>query len=180
MSRVITPGKRLELLGLASLPGLMALGLTIFFLAAKHIRGLDQFMPLLQLAPVFYWGMLQAREMPYWFVFLLGLVTDAVTGMPLGLSSLLYIFFLALLHAQRKYVHKEGFVVKWGYFAALMAVLGSLNWILLSLFHSRAMSFEPAFLQWFLTVCCYPFLHNAFDGMQDYMHSRRWHVLHDR
>jgi len=28
-----------------------------------------------------------------------------------------------LLHAQRKYIHKEGFIVKWGYFAVLMAVI---------------------------------------------------------
>src|ERR1700722_13163714 len=105
---MIEPSKRFELFFLSALPALITAALAVFFLASKHIAGLSHFMPLLPLIPVFYWGMAHAREMPYWFVFPLGLMQDAVTGLPLGLSSLLYIFFLLLLHAQRKYIHKEG------------------------------------------------------------------------
>src|SRR4051812_6866816 len=163
---MLQPSKRLELTFLSALPALITILLTIFFLAAKHISGLNHFMPILPLIPVFYWGMVHAREMPYWFVFLLGIVLDTVTGMPLlGLSSLLYIFFLILLHVQRKYIYKEGFMIKWGYFSALLAVTCSLNWIALALFFARYQPLFPGFLQWFFTVCCYPFMHRGFDEL---------------
>src|SRR4051812_36744897 len=133
---MISASRRLELFFLSSLPAVITSLLAILFLVAKHLGGLNHFMPVLPLIPIFYWGMMQARDMPYIFVFAVGLVMDAVTGLPLGLSSLLFVFFLGMLHAQRKYIHKEGFVIKWGYFAALLAVTGSLNWIILSLYRS--------------------------------------------
>lgn len=175
---MIPASKKLYLLFLNVLPGAITLALLLFYLVAKHMNGLDRFMPLLPMIPIFFWGLMQAREMPYWFVFLIGLVMDSISGLPLGLSSLLYIFFLALLHAQRKYIHKEGFIVKWGYFAVLLAVMSSLHWIMLSLFNSRAESFFPSFLQWFFTVCCYPFMHKGFEGLYDFIHTRRWQILH--
>lgn len=175
---MIQSSRRIELLFWASLPGIITLMLTVVFLVSKHLSGLNHFMPLLPLMPVFYWGLLHAREMPYWFVFALGMVMDAVTGMPLGLSSLLYIFFLGVVHAQRKYIHKEGFIIKWGYFATLMAVTSSLTYIILTLFNAQSSSFQPAFLQWLLTVCCYPVLHRVFDVLNEYIHSRRWSILH--
>jgi len=175
---MIQPSRRLELLFLAMLPALITIALAVFFLSSKHISGLNHFMPILPLIPVFYWGMAHARDMPYWFVFLLGLMMDAVMGLPLGMSSLLYMLFLMLLHAQRKYIHKEGFVIKWGYFAGLLGIISFLNWAMLSLFNSRSETFSPAILQWFLTICCYPFMHKGFDGLYEYIHSRRWQILH--
>jgi hypothetical protein len=40
------------------------------------------------------------------------------------------------------------------------------------------MSVLPAFLQWLLTVCCYPILHKLFDGLSEYISERRWQILH--
>ena len=175
---MIQPSKRVELFFLSALPIIITTLLTVFFLAAKHIGGLDHFMPLLPIIPIFYWGMTHAREMPFWFVFVLGLVMDAVMGMPLGLSSLLYIVFLMLLHAQRKYIHKEGFLIKWGYFAGLLGAVCMLNWLILTLLNSKSETLLSGFLQWFLTICCYPFMHKGFDELYEYISSRRWQILH--
>lgn len=175
---MIQPGKRLELLFLGSLPAILTALLTLFYLTSKHISGLNHFMPSLPLIPIFYWGMMQARDMPYWFVFATGLVMDAVMGLPLGLTSLLYIFFLLMVHAQRKYFHKEGFVIKWGYFAVMIAVASIANWVLLSFFIQHSEPLLPALVQWFLTLCVYPVMHKSFDGLYEYIHSRRWQILH--
>jgi rod shape-determining protein MreD len=175
---MLQPARRLELLFLSALPALITLLLTLFYLASKHVGGLNQFMPILPLIPVFFWGMTHAREMPYWFVFALGIILDSLMTPVLGLSSLLYIFFLMLLHAQRKYIHKEGFMIKWGYFAALLAVICSLNWIALAILNARPESLFPGVLQWFFTVCCYPFMHKGFEELYEYISSRRWNILH--
>jgi rod shape-determining protein MreD len=174
------PGKRFELFWLASLPSLITLLFALFFMSAKHIGGLDRFMPVLPLIPVFYWGMVRTRDIPYWFLFTLGVVIDAVSGLPLGMTALTYLFFLIALHTQRKYIHKEGFVIKLGFFAIILATADLFNWLALCAFYSR---FEPVgavFIQWLLTVCCYPFLHKGFDGIYHYTQSRRWQISHGR
>ncbi len=175
---MIQPTKRLELLFLGSLPAIITALLTVFYLTSKHVNGLNHFMPILPILPIFYWGMMQARDMPYWFVFTVGLVMDSVMGLPLGLTSLLFIFFLFMVHAQRKYFHKEGFVIKWGYFAILLAIASIANWMLLSLFIQHSEPPVPALIQWFLTMCFYPITHKCFDGLYEYIHSRRWQILH--
>lgn len=175
---MIHPTKRLELLFLGSLPALVTVLLTVVYLSTKHITGLNVFMPLLPIIPMFYWSMMQARDMPYWFVFCIGLVIDAVTGLPMGLSSLLFILFLLMVHAQRKYFHKEAFVIKWGYFALLLAVCNLAGWMLLTFFMPQSRPVLAVFLQWVFTLCIYPLLHKAFDSIYEYIHARRWQILH--
>jgi rod shape-determining protein MreD len=172
--------RKLELIFWTALPSLITLLLVIFYLAPKHIPGLSHFMPILPLIPVFYWGLMHAREMPFWFVFALGLIMDAVTGMPMGLTALLYVFFLAMLHAQRKYIHKEGFIIKWGYFAMLLAVTGAIHWLLMLFLNGQGQGVATAMIQWLLTVCCYPLFHRCFDMLYGHIHSRRWQLLHGR
>lgn len=175
---MIHPSKRLELLFLSALPALVTSALTIFYLSSKHIGGLSHFMPLLPIMPMFYWGMVQARDMPYWFVFSVGLVMDAVTGLPLGLTSLLFILFLLMVHAQRKYFQKEAFVIKWAYFAAMLAAACAANWVGLSFFLQHGKPLGAVLLQWLFTLCLYPLFHRSFEGLHDYIHGRRWQILH--
>ncbi len=170
--------RRLELYFLAAIPSLLTILLAILYLVHKHVGELGSVMPLLPLMPVFYWGVQQARAVPYWLMFLIGLVLDTVTGLPLGLSSLIYILFLWLLLAQRRFFHKEGFLIKWIYLAALLLAVAAVNWLLLSWYNTAAMPVLPAVMQWLLTVACYPVLHKIFDLLEEHIHTRRWEILH--
>ena len=172
--------KRLELRFLAAIPSLLAVVLAILYLVPKYVAGLNNVMPLLPLIPVFFWGIMIARATPYWVVFAIGLVLDAAQGAPLGLSSLLYMLFLTLLNSQRRMMHKEGFLTKWGSLAVLFALISGINWLLLSWFNAHAMPVVPAVIQWGLTVAIYPVLHKAFDVLDQHMHTRKWQILHGR
>ncbi|MDE3060389.1 MAG: rod shape-determining protein MreD [Pseudomonadota bacterium] len=177
---MIQSSTRMELWLWSAMPSIITFILAVFTLSSKHIPGLAPIMPALPLIPIFYWGTMHAREMPYGFLFALGLAVDAASGLPLGLSSVLYMLFLALLRAQRRFFHKEGFIVKWGYFTLLMGIVFCVQWLLLSFFYSRALPAGAAFIQWGLTACCYPLLHKLFDGISEHIHARRWQLLHGR
>lgn len=170
--------KRLELALLAAVPAAFTVALAAVTLGASG--GLAGVMPVLPLLPVYYWGTLHARAMPYWFVFLLGLMVDSVAGLPLGLSSLAYMFFLGLLYWKRKHIHKEGFAVKWGYFSGLSAVVLLGQWLVLAWVYGRVMPLPAALIQWGLTAGCYPLAHAAFDVIDRWLHDRRWRILHGR
>ncbi len=175
---MISYNRRLELYFWTSVPAMLTLFLVMVCLAPKHISGLEKVMPLLPLMPVFYWGMLHAREMPYWFVFSVGIIVDTATGQPLGISSLLYIIFLAMLHAQRKYFHKEGFIIKWAYFCGMLLVMVVLNWICLSLYFMTFLSLSLSLVQWLITAGLYPLMHSGFDIVDKRIQERRWRILH--
>jgi len=177
---MVSSSKRLELMFWASLPSVITIILLLVSLVPKHISGLGNFMPVLFMIPIFYWGIYGARDMPYWFVFVLGLVIDSINGQPLGLSSLLNVFFLATIHAQKKYIHKEGFIVKWVYFTILLAAVSALHWLLIGLFYSTPQGVWFALIQWFLTLCCYPLFHQLFDMLHYYISHQRWQLLHGR
>lgn len=169
---------RLELALLAAAPALLTLMLAAVTLAARD--GLASVMPVLPMLAVYYWDMGHVRAIPYWFVFALGLVVDAASGLPLGLSSLTYMLFLGLLYWKRKYIHKEGFAVKWGYFAGLLAAVLLAEWLALSWVYARLLPLPAGLIQWGLTAGCYPLAHAIFDALDRWMHDRRWKILHGR
>lgn len=163
-----------------AVPCLMTLLLLVLYLAPKHIAGLGHFMPALPLIPIFYWGLFYPHEMPYWFAFAAGLVMDAVTGTPLGMSSLLYIVFLAMVQAQGKFIVREGFILQWGYFAMLLGLASFASWLFLLAVNGQAQGFFSGFIQWILTLCCYPLFHKGFDALTDRIHDRRRMIQHRR
>ena len=172
--------KKLELFFWSCVPPFITLLFLVAYLAPKHISGLAQFMPLLHMIPIYFWGLTHARDMPYLFVFALGLVVDAISGQPMGLSSLMNVLFLVLIHAQYKYIYKEGFVVKWGYFAGMLGIYAGAHWAVLFVFFSQSHGFWTALLQWLLTACCYPFFHLWFDRLHQHITQQRWQLLHGR
>lgn len=173
--------KRLELVFWSFLPLAITCALVVFYVAPKHSAGLAHVMPQLYMIPIFYWGLLSLRGMPYLGVFLIGLMVDVLTGLPLGLTALLNLFFLLLVHTQRKYIIKEGFIGQWMYFSVLLLAIMGLNWVLLWLLQGWLFMFSmAALIQWLLTVCCYPIFHHIFDRLQGSVDRRRWRVLHGR
>lgn len=169
---------RLERGWWAGVPILLMWLLALLYLAFRHAEGLSQFLPALPLYPMFFWGVFAARPPSYLMVFLLGLVMDAVMGLPLGMSSLLYLLFMLALQTQRRFLTKEGFLMLWAYYALFSLALALATWATLSIFHGRLEAVGYALLQWGLGVCGYPAFHYAFTRIETYSHTRRWHRLH--
>lgn len=175
---ILSRRRRFELFACMATPALTCVLLALIMLVPKHASGLDNFMPILTLAPVFFWGLRTGPEMPFWFVFLLGLLLDAGTGQPLGLSSLLYMIFLGIVYAQSKYITKEGFLIKWGYFAGLVFVNQLLSWAALSLFAGSMLAIGAALMQWLFTICLFPLLYKLFELVDALVYRRRWQIMH--
>jgi len=175
---VLSRWRRVELYACSALPGLATLLLAVFCLVPKHLVGFGSFMPLLTLAPMYFWGVRHSGSMPYWFVFALGILIDAGMGQAVGFTSLLNLLFLRVIYAQSKYIHKEGFIIKWGYFALLVAMNQLAGWAGLSLLGGYFMPVGAAFVQWLLTLLCYPALHRCFELLEQFIQRRRWVISH--
>lgn len=175
---MIQASKRIRLWLLAAVPSLLIFLLTMMFLVLRHTGAFSHFMPVLPLIPLFYWGMRQMQVVPYVWVALLGVMVDAVSGLPLGLTALAQIFFLFMVRGQRKHLHKEGFIIQWGFFALVLGLTELFTWGMLLAFYSHSPPVVPVVMQWLMTVCVYPLFHVVFDAVQHYLHARRWRIMH--
>ncbi|MFO0388207.1 MAG: rod shape-determining protein MreD [Alphaproteobacteria bacterium] len=164
----------------SAVPMMVTLVLVMLYLVPKHAATFSNVMPMLHITAVFYWGMANYKHMPYWFVFCIGLLIDGVTGLPLGITSMIYVLFVLFMRLQRKYVHKEGFLVHWAFFSALLLVMFGIEWLVVTSLGSTAHALLPLLIQWLITVCFYPFASRIFDVLQAFVSSRRLMLLHTK
>lgn len=154
---------RLELSSRLLAPGIVTLFLVLFMVAPRQITGSVEFMPLFALMSIYYWGIFRPDVMPYWFVFIVGLLQDTLLGQPLGISSLLYLLFRWMVPRQRRLFTRQVFGALWLGFVLITATIFLLKWTCLTLFFGRPMGLQPAAMQWVITVGLYPFLHQLFN-----------------
>ncbi|MCE2927315.1 MAG: rod shape-determining protein MreD [Rickettsiales bacterium] len=177
---MVLSNRNLALLCLAAVPAFILFLAIMLTLIPKHMDGLSQFMPLVYMPVVFFWAVHYPRHMPYWLVFVAGLLIDAIGGQPLGVSSLLMMGFLIVLHRRYKTIHKEGFVLQWAMFALILGGMFICQWLIMAIYHQMLMSPIHGLIQWFLTLCLYPLLHQVFDVTHQAVQNRRYQLLHSR
>lgn len=169
--------KKLKLWLLSILPMLAVSLLVLLYIVPKHIAGLSGVMPLVQLVPVFIWGVMHPRDISFLGLVVLGLVVDVATALPLGFSALATIAFFLLVRTQRKYIYREGFVAMWGYFALLLMLFQLACWAGYGYFYGVA-PLGSALLQWVFTVLLYPLLHYILYPWVEKIGHARYRLLH--
>lgn len=142
-----------------ALPVLLAFALIFFSLTPRRLLPMAEITPLLPVACYYYWTLYKPKLMPLPAVFALGVVSDAASGLPLGLSSFLSVLLCLAAASQRKAITKQNFGTLWFAFALIAAGYSALYWLLLSISYHVWLPAPPCLLQWALTVGCYPLVH---------------------
>jgi rod shape-determining protein MreD len=143
------PGERIRRLmpsitvALATL--LMALPIPLAWGAVPHVA----------LLLVIIWASLQPRLMPTWGALLLGLFADLVSGLPFGLSALLFTGAVIAVRLGEARVEGHSLVMDWGFAAILVLAAHLVIWQLLG-FVGSAAPLMPLVTQALVTVLAYP------------------------
>ncbi len=122
-------------------------------LQLPHVGAITPWLPL---AAVFYWAVYRPDLFGYGAAFCLGLVSDIVTGGPLGLGALVLVAAQAVSMTQRRFfLHKPFHVLWWGF--ALIAPLAMLlRWLLALIYTGTLLDLAPVLLQAIVTVAVFP------------------------
>lgn len=112
--------------------------------------------PLLTLCLLHAWTLHDPESMSPAVVFLIGLVLDAVGGLPLGLTSLAFLLVRAALSSGQRLLTAQPFAVVWASFALTVLVFVALRWFLASLWWMRLYPVQPALAEALLTFAAYP------------------------
>ena len=123
-----------------------------------HVFDLPSVRPGFALAAVYYWAAFRPATLSYSAVFILGLLTDLMTGGPIGLNAVTYIMIQWVTGTQRRFLLGQSFAVLWACFFVVVVTTFSFQWLVTSGFAMRLMSIRPVIVDAVLTGLAYPLM----------------------
>ena len=151
-------GRRLDIAARVSFPACMTVLLMLLTQTPLGIHGQAALLPAITLCCVWYWSLSRPTAMPPPVVFLIGLLTDLLGYLPLGVG----VFTLLAVHgvavAMRRSLAQRGFVWIWVVFAGVAAAASLVIWLLVMVLSFRLLSPYPAVFTATLAIALFPAL----------------------
>lgn len=112
--------------------------------------------PHLLLAAIFYWSVYRPTLIPPWYVFVLGLLVDVLSGIPLGLNAFILVAVHWVVRTQRVYLMGQSFLGLWMGFAVTCFLSFSAQWSLFVLVTQSLVPAGPSLASAALTILVFP------------------------
>ena len=115
---------------------------------------------------IFYWSLKKSESLGYGFIFIAGLINDVVVGLPIGISSLAYLF-ICVFAAYLKNITIHPSVLKdWLFFLLTILVVNSMIYSVLVLFFSLSLDYNSLLVNLLFTFLFYIIFANIFEVYQ--------------
>lgn len=152
-----------------SIPFWLTFFLALLSVVPMRIDGFATVTPSLVSISVFYWSLHRPYLLPAPVVFLVGIISDILTGVPMGLSSLMLLFIHGVAISQRLVFVGRAFILTWwGYFLIATAV-ALLSWIIACLYSLSILPIAPILIQLLLSILVFPVFAWCFGQVQSSM-----------
>ena len=137
-------------------------GLTVVLLIVGvvplHVPGLGVVVPWLPLMAVYHWAIYRPELLPAYAVFVIGVLEDILTGLPLGVNAVVFLLVYGGGLSQRRFFVGKSFYILWLGFALVAGAASVANWVLVSLWNVTMLMPHALFFQFLTTVGLYPIL----------------------
>ena len=111
---------------------------------------------------IFYWSLKKNESLGYGFIFIAGMINDVVIGLPIGISSLSYLFVCVFASYLRNITLRPSLIKDWIFFLFSIFFIKSLMNLLLVLFFSFELNYIILITNLFFTFLMYYFLSYLF------------------
>lgn len=149
---------RLDALARRLTPFALTLVLVVVSVVPLHIPGFARVAPLLPLIAVYHWAIYRPALLPAFAVFVIGLLQDTLTGMPIGVNALVFLGVYGVVLSQRRFFAGKSFAVVWLGFAVVAAGAALSSWILVSVYYVTLVAPRPVLFQYLMTLGVFPLL----------------------
>jgi rod shape-determining protein MreD len=105
---------------------------------------------------VYFWSIFRPSLLPVWFVFAAGMIMDSLTGLPLGLSALVFVLSRWFILDQRRFFLAHSFAAIWLGFGLLSIAAGFFQWVLYGLVSGGFPALKQLFLSCILAMGLFP------------------------
>ncbi len=166
-------------LALAQLVTFVLLMLNVSSLSLPHAGDLK---PFFLLMVVYYWSIYRPTVMPIAYTFVLGILIDLLSDMPVGVSALILIIVQIIVLKSRLFLMGQPFIMVWLGFAIVSFAYALLSWFLLTLINFVIFpkeTFVQVLIAGLLTALIFPLVtlvlqavHRILPTTYDPLHSR--------
>jgi rod shape-determining protein MreD len=122
--------------------------------------------PSLTLIAIYYWTVFRPDLMPMLVLFGIGIVNDALSGAPLGVSSLVFLVLQVAVLSQRRYLIGQPFWMLWSGFALIVPPAALFQWLVLSVLRGQPLAPLATVAGSLLTIAVFPLVANILVRMQ--------------
>jgi len=113
---------------------------------------------------IFYYSLKKSESLGYGLIFIAGLFNDVVTGVPIGLSGLLYLLLCGTASYLRNITLRPNLMKDWMFFLMAILIINSISFLILTLIFDYEIIFSNQILNIIFTF----FLYFAFSQLFDF------------
>ncbi|MCR9074087.1 MAG: rod shape-determining protein MreD [Alphaproteobacteria bacterium] len=151
-----TASQRLDLWVRQSAPMALTAVLAVLSVITVGIPGYAAVVPGYTAMATFYWAVFRPDLQPASALFLIGILQDALTGMPLGLTAVSLLLLHALALSQRPALVTKPFLLTWLGFVVIQLPISIFAWLMMSALQFQVIGPEPVLFQYLVTVLGFP------------------------
>lgn len=153
------------------LPFLSSICFILIFYIPLRLPLLSYIRPDIGIVCVFFWSLYRQDLFNVFAAFLLGLIADGLSGVPLGLNTFVYLFIFVINSTFGRFINMRSFIINWIGFLTVFALALMVKVFLTLMYYERFSSLSSVFSGYLATVLLYPlfarfnmFLQNRFLG----------------
>jgi len=118
---------------------------------------------------IFYYGLKKSESLGYIYIFIAGLINDVVMGIPIGLTSLMYLLLCGAAAYLRNITLRPSLIKDCVFFLITILIINSLLFIILNFFFGYQVNYFDQSINIVFTFLFYFLFSNLFDFFERYI-----------
>ena len=117
---------------------------------------------------IFYYSLKKSKSLGYGLIFIAGLFNDVVVGMPMGISSLVYLLLCGAAAYLRNITLRPNLMKDWIYFLITILTINSITFLILTFIFSFEINFLDQIINiifTFLFYLIFSYLFNMYERL---------------
>ena len=115
---------------------------------------------------IFYYSLKKSQSLGYGLIFIAGLFNDVVVGLPLGISSLLYLLICAAASYLRNITLRPNLMKDWIFFLMTVMFINSISFFILTFIFSYEINLLDQIINIIFTFLFYIIFYYLFDWFE--------------
>lgn len=111
---------------------------------------------------LYFWSLYLPNLFTLRHAFVLGIISDVMNNLPLGVNALIYILFREFIISNSNLLVNKPLSFNWGGFAIFFLLTMVSKWLVLAVIYNKIFYSNLLIVQWLATVIIYPFVYFLF------------------
>jgi rod shape-determining protein MreD len=121
---------------------------------------------------IFYYSLKKSGSLGYGLIFIAGLFNDVVIGIPLGLSSLVYLLLCGAASYLRNITLRPSLMKDWIFFLMTILTINSISFLILTFIFDYEIDFLNQIINIMITFLLYIVFSYLFDLFEEFLRRR--------